>query len=66
LDDLLAIYDSVSNDQVTRLVNEVAEIHSVDVNVYDTSGRLYVSSQPLIYREEFFKQANASAGFLSP
>ena len=63
LDDLLAIYDSVSNDQVTRLVNEVAEIHSVDVNVYDTSGRLYVSSQPLIYRENFFSKQMHPLGF---
>jgi signal transduction histidine kinase len=63
LDDLLAIYDSVSNDQVTRLVNEVAEIHSVDVNVYDTSGRLYVSSQPLIYRENFLSRQMHPLGF---
>jgi len=63
LDDLLAIYDSVSNDQVTRLVNEVAEIHSVDVNVYDTSGRLYVSSQPIIYRENFFSKQMHPLGF---
>jgi len=63
LDDLLAIYDSVSNDQVTRLVNEVAEIHSVDVNVYDTNGRLYVSSQPIIYRENFFSRQMHPLGF---
>jgi signal transduction histidine kinase len=63
LDDLLAIYDSVSNDQVTRLVNEVAEIHSVDVNVYDTSGRLYVSSQPIIYRENFLSKQMHPRGF---
>ena len=50
-DDQLAIYDSVSNEGVQNLVNEVAEIHNVDVNVYDTSGNLQVTSQPLIYRE---------------
>lgn len=50
-DDQLAIYDSVSNEEVQALVNEVAEIHNVDVNVYDTSGNLQVTSQPLIYRE---------------
>lgn len=50
-DDQLAIYDSVSNQDVQELVNEVAEIHNVDVNVYDTAGNLHVTSQPLIYRE---------------
>ena len=50
-DDQLAIYDSVANLEVQKLVNEVAEIHNVDVNVYDTSGNLHVTSQPIIYRE---------------
>lgn len=50
-DDQLAIYDSASNQEVQELVNEVAEIHNVDVNVYDTIGNLHVTSQPLIYRE---------------
>ncbi|HLF47023.1 MAG TPA: Yip1 family protein, partial [Chitinophagaceae bacterium] len=50
-DDQLAIYDSASNQDVQKLVNEVSEIHNVDVNVYDTSGNLQVTSQPLIYRE---------------
>jgi two-component system, NtrC family, nitrogen regulation sensor histidine kinase NtrY len=53
LDDQLAIYDSVSNGDVQNLVNDVAEIHGVDVNVYDTSGTLHVTSQPVIYRENF-------------
>jgi hypothetical protein len=53
LDDQLAIYDSVSNKEVQDLVNDVAEIHGVDVNVYDTSGTLHVTSQPVIYRENF-------------
>jgi len=53
LDDQLAIYDSVSNKEVQDLVNDVAEIHGVDVNVYDTSGTLHVTSQPVVYRENF-------------
>ncbi len=56
LDDQLAIYDSVSNDDVQALVNDVAEIHNVDVNVYDTSGTLYITSQPLVYREGFLSK----------
>jgi two-component system, NtrC family, nitrogen regulation sensor histidine kinase NtrY len=63
LDEKIAIYDSVSNQEVTKLVNEVAEIHNVDVNVYDTSGRLYVSSQPIIYRENFLSKQMHPIGF---
>jgi len=51
LDDKLAIYDSVANDDIQNLLNDVAEIHGVDVNVYDTTGSLHVTSQPVIYRE---------------
>ena len=55
-DDQVAIYDSVSNQGVQTLVNDVAEIHGVDVNVYDTSGTLHVSSQPVIYTENFLSK----------
>jgi len=55
-DDQLAIYDSVSNLEVQSLVNEVAEVHNVDVNVYDTSGNLQLTSQSLIYREGFLSK----------
>jgi len=55
-DDQLAIYDSVANQGVQKLINEVAEIHNVDVNVYDTSGNLQVTSQPLIYRKGFLSK----------
>jgi signal transduction histidine kinase len=53
MDDQVAIYDSVGNEDVQKLVNDVADIHGVDVNVYDTAGSLHVTSQPVIYRENF-------------
>ena len=56
LDDKLAIYDSVANKDLQELVNDVAEIHGVDVNVYDTSGGLHVTSQPVVYRENFISR----------
>ncbi|HEY5968642.1 MAG TPA: ATP-binding protein [Chitinophagaceae bacterium] len=56
LDDELAIYDSVANDDIQNLLNDVAEIHGVDVNVYDTTGSLHVTSQPVIYRENFISR----------
>jgi len=55
-DDQVAIYDSVGNEEVQKLVNEVGEIHNVTVNVYDTSGILHVTSQPLVYREGFLSK----------
>ena len=62
-DDVVPIYDSLSNQEVVKIVNEVADVHNVDVNVYDTNGRLYVSSQPIIYREGFFSKQMDPLGF---
>jgi two-component system, NtrC family, nitrogen regulation sensor histidine kinase NtrY len=49
-DDVLAIYDSAANQNLQRLVNEVSDIHGVDVNVYDLNGDLRVSSEPTVYK----------------
>jgi signal transduction histidine kinase len=62
-DDQLPIYDSVSNQDVQKLVNDVSDIHNVDVNVYDTSGNLHVTSQPIIYREGFLSKKMEPAAF---
>jgi signal transduction histidine kinase len=48
-DDVLKIYDSVSNQRLRDLVNEMSDIHGVDVNVYDLNGDLKVSSAPTFY-----------------
>ena len=50
-DDVVKIYDPGSNEDLQKLVNEVAEIHNVDVNVYDLEGNLKVSSQQNIYEK---------------
>ncbi len=50
-DDVINIYDSVTNNNLQNLINEVADIHDVDVNVYDTSGNLYVSSEAEVYKK---------------
>jgi two-component system nitrogen regulation sensor histidine kinase NtrY len=49
-DDVVRIYDSVTNDKLQRLIDEVADIHNVDVNVYDLDGTLQVSSEPEVYK----------------
>jgi signal transduction histidine kinase len=43
------LYDSVSNYSLKQLVDEVSDIHGVDVNVYDLSGNLQVSSENNVY-----------------
>lgn len=50
-DDVIKIYDSVSNTGLQKLVNEVSDIHGVDVNVYDLDGDLQVSSEANVYRK---------------
>ncbi|MBK8953313.1 MAG: histidine kinase [Chitinophagaceae bacterium] len=48
-DDVVKIYDSVSNNDLQKLVDEVSDIHGVDVNVYDLNGDLQVSSEANVY-----------------
>ena len=43
-DDVVKIYDSVANTGLQKLVDEVSDIHGVDVNVYDLKGDLQVSN----------------------
>jgi two-component system, NtrC family, nitrogen regulation sensor histidine kinase NtrY len=48
-DDVLKIYDTVANSNLQKLVDDVSEIHGVDVNVYDLHGDLKVSSEANVY-----------------
>ncbi|HOZ69800.1 MAG TPA: HAMP domain-containing sensor histidine kinase [Chitinophagaceae bacterium] len=50
-DDVIKIYDSVSNTGLQALVDEVSDIHGVDVNVYDLNGNLQVSSEGNVYNK---------------
>jgi len=42
--------DTLGNAALQALVNEVAGIHNVDVNLYDPNGALQVSSEPEVYK----------------
>jgi nitrogen fixation/metabolism regulation signal transduction histidine kinase len=46
-----ARYDSLGTDRLATAIAGIAEIHNVDVNLYNTSGSLTVSSQPLVYNK---------------
>lgn len=48
-DDVVMLYDSLSNYRLQELATEVSDIHGVDVNVYDLNGDLQVSSEPNVY-----------------
>ena len=63
-DDVTKIYEPGTNIELKKLVNEVANIHNVDVNIYDLNGNLKVSSQQNIYDKGVLsKQMNPEAFF---
>ncbi len=49
-DDVIRIYDSVNNARLKQLMEDVADIHNVDVNVYNETGDLVVSSEDEVYK----------------
>lgn len=49
-DDVVKIYDSVTRHDLQDLMDEVADIHNVDVNVYDLDGNLQVTSEDEVYK----------------
>lgn len=62
-DDVIKIYDSVSNDDLQKLVNDVSDIHGVDVNVYDLKGDLQVSSEANVYTKGVLSKKMDPAAF---
>ena len=48
-DDVVKLYDPVANENLKELIDDVADIHNVDVNVYDLEGNLQVSSEDEVY-----------------
>jgi two-component system nitrogen regulation sensor histidine kinase NtrY len=59
IDNRLNSYSSAANvsnpikqmprDDLDKIVNNIAEIHNADINLYDVNGSLIVSSNPFIY-----------------
>ena len=62
-DDVIKIYDSVSNTGLQKLVDEVSDIHGVDVNVYDLKGDLQVSSEANVYTKGVLSKKMDPAAF---
>jgi two-component system, NtrC family, nitrogen regulation sensor histidine kinase NtrY len=49
--DSLIVSDSSARAGLQKLVNEVADIHNVDVNIYDLEGNLEVTSDEEVYKK---------------
>ncbi len=50
-DDVIKIYDLGYRENLEQTVIRIAELHGVDVNIYDLDGNLKVSSLPLPYNK---------------
>jgi two-component system nitrogen regulation sensor histidine kinase NtrY len=55
-DDVLTINDVGFGGNLERQVNEISEVHNVEVNFYDTSGTLIISTQPYIYNKHLLSE----------
>ncbi len=55
---------SVPRDDLEKMINNTAEIHNADINLYDLNGNLIVSSNPFIYTKGILsEQMNPLAYF---
>ena len=61
--DSLVNYDSLAYANLENLVNEVADIHNVDVNVYDLEGNLQVTSDKNVYKKGILSTKMNSLAF---
>ncbi len=50
-DDVLRLYDLAYRDKLEQTITRIAEVHAVDINLYDLDGELKVSSLPLPYNK---------------
>jgi HAMP domain-containing protein len=63
LDDVANIYDLGANNNFERSIREISEIHNVDVNFYNVSGNLKVSTQPYIYKKQILSDMMEPTAF---
>src|SRR4029077_16298191 len=48
-DDSVSLDNIISKDALEKMVDNVAEIHSTDINLYNLKGQLIISSNPFVY-----------------
>jgi len=49
-------YSYGKKDNLTKLIENVSTIHSIDVNLYDIDGNLIVSSNPFVYNKAILNE----------
>lgn len=49
--DQFNLYEEDSSERLEKLLNDVADIHGAEINLYDLDGNLEVASNPFIYRK---------------
>jgi len=49
--DGIIFLDKGTNEDITKLMGRISEVHGLDVNLYDTLGNLRFSSNPFIYNK---------------
>ena len=62
-DDDLTINDVGFGSDLERKINEVSEIHNVDVNFYNATGSLIASTQPYIYNKHLLSDKMDTKAF---
>lgn len=50
-DDVIKIYDLGYKEKLEQVISKIAELHTVDINLYDLEGNLRVTSLPLPYNK---------------
>jgi signal transduction histidine kinase len=62
LDELVTFNDTTQTfnygkkETLSKLINDVSTIHSIDVNLYDIDGNLIVSSNPFVYNKAILNE----------
>ncbi len=55
-DVLTSISDIGFGSDIEKKINDISEVHNVDVNFYDTTGKLVTSTQPYIYNKHLVSE----------
>ena len=54
--DTTQTYNYGKKENLTKLIDNVSSIHSIDVNLYDIDGNLLVSSNPFVYNKAILNE----------
>ncbi len=65
---ILALDDEPSNsgikNELEQVISEISDLHNVDINYYDASGNLLISTQPYIYNKNLLSKKMDPVAFM--